>query len=139
MAALAGFFSVDGSKALGGRCDPTTEISALDQLKNVGIFTPIDTVPMQWGRAHDVSSLPTSITSGLTPMQLRHLPPMGASPDAMLIGLDADGKELKMPVECKAPCPFKHNTGPGQDAAEWTYVETGGEWSTMPAHHYAQC
>ena len=55
----------------------------------------------------------------------------------MLIGLDADGKE--MVVDCKAPCPFKHNTGPGQQAAEWAYVETGGEWSTIPAHAYAQC
>ena len=87
----------------------------------------------------DVSKLPPSITSGLSRMQLSNLPPMGASPDAMLVGQDANGRETRMPVECKAPCPFKHNTGPGQDAAEWSYVETTGEWSVIPAHHYAQC
>jgi hypothetical protein len=73
-------------------------------------------------------------------MQLNNLPPMGASPDAMLIGVDEHGQETRMPVECKAPCPFKHNIGAGEHAAEWTYVaSTSREWKVIPAHHYAQC
>ena len=73
-------------------------------------------------------------------MQLSSLPPMGASPDATLIGVDAHGQETRMPVECKALCPFKHNTGAGEHVAEWTYVaSTSGEWKVIPAHHYALC
>ena len=62
---------------------------------------------------------------------------MGASPDAMLVGRDASGAEILMPVECKAPCPFQHCNGAGE--ATWVYVPSTSSWSTIPAHYYAQC
>ena len=62
---------------------------------------------------------------------------MGASPDAMLVGRDASGAEILMPVECKAPCPFQHCNGAGE--ATWAYVPSTSSWSTIPAHYYAQC
>jgi len=180
VAALAGFFEVTASKALGGFSDPKAACNALDLLKSGAIPARTDTVPMQWGRLHesnplmtlleptqrrgirivddfnlvklqecafikvDVARLPPSITAGLTAMQLSNLPPMGASPDAMLLGYtDARGAatatETRMPVECKAPCPFKPNTGPGEQAATWTYVESADRLDVIPAHYYAQC
>ena len=64
----------------------------------------------------DVAKLPPSVTRGLSQQQLASLPPMGASPDAMLVGRRANGAEIFMPVECKAPCPFQHSNGAGVDA-----------------------
>ena len=85
----------------------------------------------------DVAKLPPSVTRGLSQQQLACLPPMGASPDAMLVGRDASGAEILMPVECKAPCPFQHCNGAGE--ATWVYVPNTSSWSTIPAHYYAQC
>ena len=85
----------------------------------------------------DVAKLPPSVTRGLSQQQLASLHPMGASPDAMLVGSDASGAEILMPVECKAPCPFQHSNGAGE--ATWVYVPNTSSWSTIPAHYYAQC
>ena len=85
----------------------------------------------------DVSKLPPTVTRGISQQQLASLPPMGASPDAMLVGRDASGAEILMPVECKAPCPFQHCNGAGE--ATWVYVPSTSSWSTIPAHYYAQC
>jgi hypothetical protein len=85
----------------------------------------------------DVAKLPPSVTRGLSQQQLASLPPMGASPDAMLVGRRANGAEIFMPVECKAPCPFQHSNGAGE--ATWMYVPNTPSWSTIPAHYYAQC
>jgi hypothetical protein len=85
----------------------------------------------------DVTKLPPSVTCGLSQQQLASLPPMGASPDAMLVGRDANGAEISMPVECKAPCPFQPSNGAGEDT--WVYVPSTSSWSTIPAHYYAQC
>ena len=60
---------------------------------------------------------------------------MGASPDAMLVFRQADGKELgRLAVECKAPCPFKpkgNNT--------WTFLPGIAGWQAVPAPYFAQC
>ena len=113
-------------------------------IREVGDFSLVKLQECTFIRV-DVSKLPPSITAGLTALQLSNLPLMGASPDAMLLGYrDARGAapatEITMPVECKAPCPFKPNTGPGDQAATWTYVESPlREWDVIPAHYYAQC
>ena len=62
---------------------------------------------------------------------------MGASPDAMLVGRNASGAEILMPVECKAPCPFQNSNG--AEEVTWMYVPNTSSWSTIPAHYYAQC
>ena len=85
----------------------------------------------------DVSKLPPTVTRGLSQQQLAALPPMGASPDAMLVGRDVNDAEILMPVECKAPCPFQHCNGAGE--ATWVNVPSTSSWSTVPAHYYAQC
>ena len=46
----------------------------------------------------DVAKLPPSVIRGLSRQQLASLPPMGASPDAMLVGRRANGAEIFMPV-----------------------------------------
>ena len=111
-------------------------------IREVGDFSLVKLQECTFIRV-DVSKLPPSITAGLTALQLSNLPLMGASPDAMLLGYrDARGAapatETTMPVECKAPCPFKPNTGPADQAATWTYVESPlREWDVIPAHYYA--
>ncbi|NDD55823.1 hypothetical protein EBZ39_18485, partial [bacterium] len=40
-------------------------------------------------------------------------------------------------VECKAPCPFKENKGPGQES--WTYLPGKAGYDYVPAAWYAQC
>ena len=70
VAALAGFFSVDASRVLGGFSNPTAESSALEQLKSASVPRVLpEAIPMQWGRAHETNPLLTL----LEPSQRRHI------------------------------------------------------------------
>ena len=87
----------------------------------------------------DVNKLPSSIISGL-PTNL--LPPMGASPDGMLLcsARDGSGRKMQLPIECKAACPFHVDTGPSAGGA-WKYEPQFGAWGQgrVPPPYYAQC
>ena len=165
--AFLGFCETDAAKALGlhGRTWTTALDDAYQDLLS-SKASRADDICMQWGREHEANMLAMLLAPtpdarkmfqsvlglrsgdfimevhecGLLPMQLpASYPPMGASPDALVVFKQrTDGQVLGvMPVECKAPCPFKEDRSAGQNL--WVYVPEQAGWESIPAPYFAQC
>ena len=141
---LLGFFEEKAAKVLGlskiwGK--PGSMATAWAQVTDRNVKTQEESVPMLWGKQHEPNMLALLLEDqqvmevhecGFVSNTSTSLP-IGASPDALLKTMQG----ATVAVECKAPCPFKENKGPGQES--WTYMPGKAGYDYVPAAWYARC